>query len=162
MEIADIDNPIGFKGNYQIFPLKLNNPLTIYMMQEYIQIEDGEIGLRDPDTQGAFDVEAFKAHVQEVFEIEGEEEFNRTHRKQFEEMYLKYLTSGYIQNEEIIIPTKSLFIEALPSSSCIGRFQTCTPGDRCKESASRSPSRRIGKPKARFTTSQSKSGRSGY
>ena len=38
--------PLGFKGNYIIFPLKETCYLTTYMLQEFI---DDTYGLKDPD-----------------------------------------------------------------------------------------------------------------
>ncbi len=31
-QVADLDNLLGFKGNYMVFPLKESNPLTDFMM----------------------------------------------------------------------------------------------------------------------------------
>ena len=45
-EIADLDHLLGYKGNYMIFPLTAEHPLTTYMMQDYLD-EHGQI--RDPD-----------------------------------------------------------------------------------------------------------------
>jgi hypothetical protein len=48
-EVADLDNLLGFKGNYMMFPLKKSNVLTDFMMIPYL---DPVFGLRDPDALG--------------------------------------------------------------------------------------------------------------
>lgn len=49
-EVADLDNLLGYKGNYMIFPLVAPHPVTNYMMQDYVD-EYGRV--RDPDQSPA-------------------------------------------------------------------------------------------------------------
>ena len=35
VEVADLDNVLGYKGNYAVYPLRENNYLTYHMMQNY-------------------------------------------------------------------------------------------------------------------------------
>ena len=56
VEVADLDNVLGYKGNYMIFPLKENNYITLHMMQDYLEVGD-ELLLRDPDEFGNYSVE---------------------------------------------------------------------------------------------------------
>ena len=46
VEVADLDNLLGFKGNYMIFPLKEHNALTEFMAAPYV---DSAFGAMDPD-----------------------------------------------------------------------------------------------------------------
>src|SRR5262249_25233185 len=55
-EVADLDNPMGCKGNCLIFPLKASNPLTDFMMIPYV---DSELGIHDPDDLGSWTPEDF-------------------------------------------------------------------------------------------------------
>ncbi|MCB0853798.1 MAG: hypothetical protein KDD63_16345, partial [Bacteroidetes bacterium] len=45
-EIADLDQLLGYKGNYMIFPIREEHPITSFMMQDYLN-EYGEV--KDPD-----------------------------------------------------------------------------------------------------------------
>ena len=56
VEVADLDNVLGYKGNYTIFPLKENNYLTLHMMQDYLDVGD-ELLLRDPDETGDYSID---------------------------------------------------------------------------------------------------------
>lgn len=113
-EIADLDTVLGYKGNYMIFPLKKNNHLTLHMMQEYIQIKDGNVGINDPDPFGNYTEQEFKDYVKCVYESVGEEVFNRDYKETFKEMYTNYITNARPDKETIVVPTNSLYIEALP------------------------------------------------
>ena len=56
VEVADLDNVLGYKGNYMIFPLKENNYITLHMMQDYLDVGD-ELLLRDPDETGDYTID---------------------------------------------------------------------------------------------------------
>lgn len=107
-ELAKLDEPQGFKGNYIIYPLKEGNALTDYMMTPYI---DAELGLRDPDSPGNFTLAEFSRYVDCLREKLGDEftEVEPELRKQYEVILADPLRDG----EEIIVPTNSLYIEAL-------------------------------------------------
>ena len=57
-EIADIDNPLGYKGNYIIFPLKRCSHITNFMRQSYV---DDYVGLRDPAVNDDYSTEELLA-----------------------------------------------------------------------------------------------------
>lgn len=108
-EVAELDNLLGFKGNYMIFALRNSNVLTDFMMAPYV---DSEFGLLDPDAPGNWSLEDFeqlycclKAQMGDEFsEIEGA----------LKEFYGQLLQDPLRPNELINIPTDSLLIEALP------------------------------------------------
>jgi hypothetical protein len=113
-EVADLDQLLGYKGNYMIFPLKQSNCLTDFMMVPYV---DSELGLRDPDELGNWTLESFAEYVCCLKKRLNPDTFNdpklqeRLHRQ-----YLKLLQSPRREYEEIIVPTGELFIEALPGA----------------------------------------------
>lgn len=115
-EVADLDNPIGFKGNYMLFPLKKSNALTDFMMMPYI---DSELGLHDPDELGAWTPEDFAKHarcLQKKLKGELSEARYIALQQQLREQYKRIVANARPTNDEIIVPTNSLFIEALPGS----------------------------------------------
>lgn len=118
VQLADLDNPLGYKGNYAIFPLKQNNSITMYMMQDYIDIE--EIAkLRDPDYIGGYTIEELKEFLKCMYqknrELFGEDhEFFEQLQGKYWDLIFRKLADPYKEKEEVIVPTDSLYIEALP------------------------------------------------
>lgn len=111
-KVADLDDLLGFKGNYMIFPLKENNALTDYMMAPYV---DQELGLKDPDEFGNWTLDEFSRYVCCLKKEVPEEDFNEL-IPQLTTAYKKLLMDPLRQGEEIVVPTGSLFIEALPGT----------------------------------------------
>ncbi len=109
-EIADLDNPVGFKGNYMIFPLKESNPLIDYMMTPYV---DSELGLHDPDDLGNWTPSEFAEYVACLKESLEKPQFDLL-RNQLVEQYKRLISAPRLAEEEIIVPGNgSLYIEAL-------------------------------------------------
>lgn len=116
-EVADLDDLLGFKGNYLIFPLRESNALTNFMMTPYV---DTVLGLRDPDEFGNFTPEEFAAyaralHAQMVEQgISGEalEEADALLADQLRRL----LSAPRRAEDEITVPSGSLYIEALPGA----------------------------------------------
>ena len=114
VEVADLNNPLGFKGNYIIFPLTKSNALTDFMMRPYVDNAfEGFMNLHDPDEFGNFSLEDFSKYVC-CLKKEKPDEFDEL-EPQLKEIFERLLKSPQRTNEEIIVPTDSLFIEALPS-----------------------------------------------
>jgi hypothetical protein len=120
-EVADLDNLMGFKGNYLIFPLKVSNALTDFMMTPFV---DSELGLRDPDEFGNFTPDEFVAyaralHAQMKEQLENgqitEEELNAAVER-LTAQYKRLLSAPRRAEDEITVPTGSLYIEALPGA----------------------------------------------
>jgi len=109
--VADLDNPLGYKGNYIIFPLLMSCPLTDYMLTDYI---DGYLGLKDPDTAAPanFDPEDFDQRWQDAANDAGK-------RIELQDELTRYLKAVRQSVDEIIVPTGNLFIEALPGSHAL-------------------------------------------
>ena len=104
VDIADLDNPLGYKGNYIIFPLKGECYLTTYMLTEFI---DNYLGVHDPDGSDDFDAETFDLAWNEAAEKD---------KDKLKADLVTYITAVRRSTDEIIVPTGQLFIEALPGS----------------------------------------------
>jgi hypothetical protein len=110
IEVADIDSLLGFKGNYMIFPLKENNALTEYMLQDYQ--DDEWLGVLDPDDLGNFSKEELDFFVETIKNDETISEEIKASALTWIEEY-----NSFAKNEEtVIVPTEEIFIEALPGS----------------------------------------------
>src|SRR5262245_1612125 len=110
VEVADLDNVLAYKGNYMVFALKENNYITLHMMQDYIDVGE-ELILRDPDELGTYSIEELQElatcinrNKPAVFE---------KYRDQFKKLLINRLTSSRSDNDLVIVPTKSLYIECL-------------------------------------------------
>lgn len=111
-EVADLDNLLGFKGNYMLFPLKDSNVLTDFMMMPYI---DAEAGLKDPDPVGNWTLSDLVEYVCCLRDHLSPEEFNER-RAGLQEAYRRLANDPEGDGQELIVPTDSLFIEALPGA----------------------------------------------
>lgn len=112
VEIANLDNLLGYKGNYMIFPLKKSNDLTTYMMQDYIDLQEVAY-LWDPDELGNYSPEELKKLVRCLSDAG---ELNDENKEKFRDLLVKMYSNAYRPTEEVIVPTESLYIEALPGT----------------------------------------------
>lgn len=110
IQIADLDRPMGYKGNYMIFPMRQSNAITEYMMTPYI---DEELGLRDPDGPGHWTPDEFVKYVNHLRATKTKPEFDALEAG-LTIQFGRILSASRRLTEEIIVPTDSLFIEALP------------------------------------------------
>lgn len=110
IQIADLDRPMGYKGNYMIFPMRQPNAITEFMMTPYL---DEELGLRDPDGLGHWTAEAFIEYVNHLRATKTKAEFAAI-EDALTLQFGRILSASRRLTEEIIVPTDSLFIEALP------------------------------------------------
>jgi hypothetical protein len=109
-EVADLDNLLGFKGNYMIFPLKQSNALTDFMMIPYL---DPVFGLRDPDPLGNWTLTSFVEYVCCLRKTLAKEKFLER-LPGLMKVYQQLMNAPGTDGEEIVVPTDSLYIEALP------------------------------------------------
>lgn len=103
-EVADLDRVLGFKGNYMIFPLKECSFVTDHMMREYV---DGYFGIRDPDPLSDFTTEELNAYRNALPEEQ---------RDAVDDILVSRLSAPRRDQEEIIVPSDQLYIEALVGS----------------------------------------------
>lgn len=113
VEVADLDNLLGYKGNYMIFPVLKRSYLHNYMIQDYINTAL-ENTLRDPDefadhtTQEIIDyLKCVKTNEPSRYECIKDKVMEHINER---------LLSPRKEFDEIVVPTDSLFIEALPGS----------------------------------------------
>jgi hypothetical protein len=111
VEVADLDKVLGYKGNYAIFALNENNFITLHMMQDYLEVSD-EITLRDPDDIGNYTVAELQALAQCMYQKDPEG-FGKNQQEQFKKLIVERLVSGRAEDDRVIVPTTSLYIEAL-------------------------------------------------
>lgn len=112
VEVADLDNPLGYKGNYTIFSLKEGNAITTFMMQDYIEAEEF-VRLRDPDEFGQYSVEELRQLIKCILK-QDPEILNDDFKEKLKSTLIRKLSDPYPEKETIIVPTNSLYIEALP------------------------------------------------
>jgi hypothetical protein len=112
VEVADLDNLLGFKGNYMIFPLKEHNALTEFMAAPYV---DSAFGAMDPDELSNISLEEYSKYVCCLHDHLPADEFEAL--KPELKKWLELLLADPLRNgDEIVIPTNSLFIEILPGT----------------------------------------------
>lgn len=109
-ELCHLGQPLGFVGNCIMLPLKESNALTDFMMMPYV---DAELGLRDPDEFGNWTIEQFRQYVETLRSTMPADQFVLI-AGELSEQYKKLITSPRRDGEEIIVPTNSIFVEALP------------------------------------------------
>jgi hypothetical protein len=115
VEVADLDTPLGYLGNYIVFPLKQHNALTELMAMPYV---DAAFGAMDPDQLSNVSLEDYARYV---CCLEA-----KLPKEKFEALvptlkaWLKLLLSDPLRNgDEIILPTNSLYIEVLTSANTL-------------------------------------------
>jgi hypothetical protein len=114
-QVADLNSPLGFKGNYIMFPLLENNALTDFMKTPYA---DNVTELQDPDPSGNWTLAAFAHYLCCLKERATPAEFDGL-RDTLQGDYDRLLQSQRKDSEEILVPTGSLFIETLPGTQPI-------------------------------------------
>jgi hypothetical protein len=110
-EIADLDNLLGLKGNFMIFPMREGNDLTDFMMNPYY---DQVAQLADPDPAGNWTLHDFVEYVCCLHRTLSLDGFTRR-LPALTKMYAR-LKQLAIKDDEIIVPSDSLYIEALPGT----------------------------------------------
>jgi hypothetical protein len=115
-EVADLDSPLGYKGNYMIFPLSQSNPLTDFMMVPYL---DSELGIHDPDELGSWTPEDFSQYARCLLQQEqgqlSESDYAAL-QSQLLAQYKAIVSNPGATTDTVIVPTASLYIEALPGA----------------------------------------------
>jgi hypothetical protein len=116
--------PLGYKGNYMIFPLKnasdrdKGNYLTAYMAQSYVN--DSGIGAGDPDPAGDLtmrDLIGCLRAIKDKRAAEGRDlNDDAEAMKKVRRLIGLRLADPYKDEQELIVRTDSLFIEALPGT----------------------------------------------
>ena len=115
-QVADLENLIGFKGNYMIFPMTNFNYMNWFMMQDYINIDDTTgVTARDPDVYGDLTLDDIDVLRNAMAGIRAKNPGSfAKNQKFFEEIMLRLLSNK--TPEMVIVPSNSLYIEALPGT----------------------------------------------
>jgi len=111
-QVADIDDLIGFRANYMIFPMLEANALTDFMMEPYVDRAGGGFGITDPDELGNMNLEEFGEYICCLKKKLSEEVFNAL-APELKEQLKKLLQSPLRDDEEIVVPMDAMYIEAL-------------------------------------------------
>ncbi len=107
--IADLNRPLGYKGNYVIYPLKRCSYLTDYMSQEFV---DDYFGLRDPSTSLGYTGEELLAYASEVLS-DSSAALSASERAALISAVTEQLSNPAQGSETVILPTGQLYMEAL-------------------------------------------------
>jgi|JI10StandDraft_1071094.scaffolds.fasta_scaffold18041_2 hypothetical protein len=110
-EVADLDQPLGYKGNYAIFPLREASLVGRFMMLPYV---DRHAGAHDPDHLANLTRADLEAYVCCAREHLSPAEYEAI-RPGLVEAHRRVLADPRPLEEEIAVPTDALFIEALPA-----------------------------------------------
>jgi hypothetical protein len=112
-QVADIENLIGFKGNYMIFPMVRFNYMTWFMMQDYIHFDrESGVTAQDPDPLAGLTIDQLRAAMENI-RAKDRGSF-AANRQIFEEIINRLLSTK--NPEMVIVPSNSLYIEALPGT----------------------------------------------
>jgi hypothetical protein len=121
-----------------IFPMRVSNPITEFMMDPYVTLAEGEYGISDPDPLGNMTLEEFseyvcclRRHFDEQRDASGVDDVGPPRRDPFDELrprlrdILKRLLELSLRNDDqVIVPSGCLYIEALPGAhSVMERFK---------------------------------------
>jgi hypothetical protein len=115
-KVAHLDEVKGYFGNYMMFALRESNPLTEFMMEPYVL--RGFEELTDPDDVGNWTLDEFAEYVVRLKAGLTTSAFNKI-KDQLGRQYDRLLKSPIRDGEEIVVPTGSLFIEALPAGTSL-------------------------------------------
>jgi hypothetical protein len=115
IEVADLDELLGFKANYMIFALNKPNPITSFMMTPYVERAAGGFGITDPDDLGNISLDEFGDYVCCLRKKLSADEFASL-RDTLEAQLATLLQSPLRDDEEIVVPLDAMYIEALPGT----------------------------------------------
>ncbi|MBI5751725.1 MAG: hypothetical protein HZA59_06210 [Hydrogenophilales bacterium] len=112
VEIADLDRPLGYKGNYIIFPLKTCVYLTEFMMRQFI---DNYFGVRDPDEDSNFTTDELLDYVEAVWH-DPAISLTDAEREALHALVLDRIREPRRDTDLVVVPTGQIYIEALLGS----------------------------------------------
>jgi len=112
-EIADLDRPLGYRGNYMIFPLKQHNVLTKFLSIPYA---DTRSALHDPVEVANFPLTELDRYVACLRDTLSAAELAAI-APQIQALYDAILGHAFATEDDLIVPSGSLFIEALPGTA---------------------------------------------
>jgi hypothetical protein len=117
-EVADLSNPVGFMGNYMILAMYETNAITDFMMDPYVEFAAGEYGISDPDPPGNMSLDEFSDYVCCLKATLPKDRFDAA-VPELRDRLRRLLQRQVRENEEIVVGTGNLYIEALPGTHSI-------------------------------------------
>lgn len=114
-EVADLDNLLGYKGNYMVFPARERNAVHSWMMSSYIDPITG--GVKDPDLKNDRSIEEWETYLS-CLQSSLSPLYN-SERERFATILEKKRNEGIQDKELIIVPSDAVYIEALPGATPI-------------------------------------------
>jgi hypothetical protein len=115
IEIADLDRPLGFRGNYAVFPLKQSSHLTDFMVMGFL---DGFTGVRDPGLGTRFAPAELLNYAREVWN-DDVVDLDADDKQKLAEMIVESAVKHPGNETEVILPTGQLFMEALKGGQAL-------------------------------------------
>lgn len=115
IEIADLDRPLGFKGNYVVFPLRENSLLTDYMIVSYL---DGYYGVRDPALNASYSAKDLVAYAQTAWN-DPVVNFTVQDKAKLAELILAAGRRNPGYDSDIVLPTGQIYMEALKGDQAL-------------------------------------------
>jgi hypothetical protein len=113
-QVADLENLIGFKGNYMIFPMVDFNYMNWFMMQPYLDLSNTTgVTAKDPDPLATLTIDELVQAIQTIRK-QDPESFTPEVQQMFEEYMTRMLSTA--NQQMVIVPSNSLYIEALPGT----------------------------------------------
>lgn len=111
-DVADLEHPIGYKGNFMVFPLRQHNVLTKYLALPYLDNRDGAC---DPELLANYTPTELLAYAEAARQGMPRDQFAAVLPKIH--ALLDALDDRPVPSEEeVVVPTGSTFIEALPGT----------------------------------------------
>lgn len=115
VEVADLDRPLGFRGNYAIFPLRTSSYLTDFMLVGFL---DSYFGIRDPAMDSAWTSSELLDYAREVWE-DPVMELDDEDRERLARMIVEGSVRSPGNEVEVVLPTGQLFMEALKGDQAL-------------------------------------------
>ena len=107
-QVADLDNPLGYKGNYLILPLTRAERLSTLLSLNFV---DSYYGVRDPDPASTRSDDRIRDDMELA---------TLTRNREWYDDCLRELTNKLIKEKpdevEVVVPFDQLYIEALPGT----------------------------------------------
>ncbi|MEO1027546.1 MAG: hypothetical protein AAFX02_00675 [Pseudomonadota bacterium] len=110
-QVANLDKPLGFRGNFALFELTEPNQISLFMAQEYM---DTYFGINDPEPFSDLPTASEALEIARC--VWRNPKLDESGRKDVAAWLIKTLNAAHRVSEEVVVPTGELFIEALPGS----------------------------------------------
>lgn len=111
-EVADLSRGLGYVGNALVFPMQSWNPLITFLL---VPFANAITGVTDPDERGNLTLPEVADLIRLLKKRLPAEEFKNL-QPALEEAWKARVQDPRVDTYDIVVPTGSLFIEALPGT----------------------------------------------